>query len=306
MVAFSRRAGLGTSPEELEQWLQSVEEELFIRQLADIDSSETANVRGGTSSLPQITGLSIDPNTKVTGGLGIKWNTVNHPDLLNYEVQLAKEDSFNPIFKTVKNVQSSSLVFDLDIDENYFVRVRAVGRNDQIGEWSGSLATSVGSVASNNLAIGATKGFASETLIFNGPGLVLESPIASSDFIKLTVGSAYIETIGAIVIPRTNLVLTLDTNFGGGGDITDPNRYSIELLRDGVAIDRTDSDLKSTYTSFVVSYLGGLVVNTYFTFDTPPPGKHVYSLRYTLDSSPPFLMRMELHKQTIQLVELKR
>lgn len=303
MGASSKRLGISDSPEELEFRLQRIETELLVRQFSNFESSASARVRSG-NPIDQVVGLSADV---VPGAIALRWNPVLNPDLFRYEVQISDNAGFPPGTTTTTELtnEASFILDNVDLDVERFVRVRAVNHSEEPGLYSATLNTRTGLATPNNLEIGAAHILAAD--ILEAPGFF--PPSVTTNFggpgvetVTQVWGGVAIETVGALVASYVLLQINIVSGYSAGAPET--NRIQIDLLRDGRAIDTANIDVFSPSTvggnQYTITGLG--------SFDDPPPGRHVYQVRYTISSDRSTLNFITLtpESQIIELVEYRR
>ncbi len=136
---------------ELENRLRRMEVAIAALQPANQDATATSR---GSAAVPQVTGLSLDGT--IPGGFTVKWNATTIPDLRKYQVQFATDLAFTEDLQTF-TAATISFPFTTAVgtDTSYFCRVRAQNQAGQTGDYSATLNTSTGTVATEDLEDGA-------------------------------------------------------------------------------------------------------------------------------------------------------
>jgi hypothetical protein len=171
----ARRLGIEVDDLELEHRLRRMEVELQKRQLANFQTVESSQ-RRTRSDVPRVIGIRLD--NSIVGGLAVRWNSVDQPDIQRYEIQIDATNAFRDpdTFKTNEPV----FIFpNLQSGLEFFVRVRAINNRGFEGDWSGVLNTSTGQATFLDLQSGAagniitstiTSGFNPATISFGVSG----------------------------------------------------------------------------------------------------------------------------------------
>lgn len=151
MGTSARRFGIENDDLELEQRLRRMEGQLEKRQLAQYTTSESA-MRRARSDVPRISGVRLD--NEIVGGLGVRWNPVDQPDIRRYVIEVATDNSFrnSDSFTTV----DPFYVFpNLTSGQQFYVRVKAQNARQEDSPWSAVLNTATGQATFQDLQSGA-------------------------------------------------------------------------------------------------------------------------------------------------------
>lgn len=303
------RQGLATNPIETDKRFLRLEEELTKKQDANAFASRTTANR--TVEIPQVSGVSFDTNS--VGALAIRWSPVATPNLKRYEVEISTTSAFVS-GQTERFSVTGGTTYTYsggDQDTTYFVRVRAVGavgNREVLGFWSSSLNSETGVATPNHLSIGAATNLTSDLIISFSPAVISTNenwPTIGDVTTEATFGSALIETVGGVVLPFvvTDVSATSQLQSFSTGRV---NRLTTSLFRDGEKIDEAindfSSDLQSTTSRFTIA--------GFTTPDVPPPGVHIYSVRYVVSTEPAPTatdwLTLEFNRQNIEVLELRR
>lgn len=146
---MAKKLGIQVDDPDLESRLQRIESELEARALANIESSERAQLRSGLSSVREISGLRVETN--VPGTIIVAWDDSRLRDLRYYEVEVANNPGFinneasnlfSKSYKTTRPLFTFPDVFD--VDATWYVRVRSVNSSGVKSNWSIPLSTEAG------------------------------------------------------------------------------------------------------------------------------------------------------------------
>ena len=144
---MAKRLGIQTDDVDLESRLQRIEAELLTKALANIEASETAKNVSNTST--SITGLRLDTN--IPGTIIVRWNSFPRRNLRNYDVYVSNnlafvhddsKNEFAKIYKVIEPQFEFPEVFD--IEQTWYVKVRAVDSSGVRYNWSLPLSTESG------------------------------------------------------------------------------------------------------------------------------------------------------------------
>jgi len=145
----AQRLGIAVPDPQLEARLRRVE--VALASSADSNTGGVHKVRGRLIP-PRVTGLRLD--TGVVGGIAVRWNAVDTPTLKRYEVDISQSIGFTN--RTTARTRDTFHLFPgLVKNTTYYVRVRAINKQDLPGLFSPVLNTKTGQATFLDLAGGA-------------------------------------------------------------------------------------------------------------------------------------------------------
>ncbi len=232
----AKRFGLETEGNlELELRLRRMEIAIGQRALGNEDAITLS--RGNSSTVPQVTGLSL--GGAIPGGFTVNWSAVTISDLRRYEVQFATDLGFTTGLQKF-TAATTTLAFttaDTSAATVYFTRVRAVNSAGTPGTFSITLNTTTGQAESQDIAdeaITAEKIDTSSPILYSGlddedvgsklalrgyiDGLILSNNTLDAAHLDIAVGMGRDSTnIASLFLPAA-FTKKIDTDWAEGSD----------------------------------------------------------------------------------------
>lgn len=301
MASSSRRFGISDDPIELELRIQRIEEELSVLQRANVDSSATAQFARVGEQIEQVTGLAVIRDA--VGGMGVRWNPVLNPDLSHYEIQFSSTEQFLSDTTVTENVVAGRTQFMFTgaaPGATFFVRMRAIDRNNTPGIYSSTLNTSSGQATQNQLAQGAATELVSDVVTVFSPTSITGNSITTET--AGPFGSAVITTSGGVVFPFS--VFEAEYDITQDGTAVNTAQLTIEVMRNGIVIQTIPMDIAGPSTP---SPSQTMTFGAFAGPDQPPIGTHLYQVRYTASSTgAPAALTVTFTRQVLELIEVRR
>lgn len=267
----------------LEARIQGIEYDLQLRAIAAPSSVNAKDLifAPPDERAPAPTGFGLIANVKA---ITANWNEVPIPDLLHYEIDIARDEAFTDDVKTHVTKETQYIFQQANINETRYAKVKAISQKGIAGFASGILNTTTAQVITNTLADGSVttakitdNAITVPTSAFSAGDVTVPGAPGGGPTTETTVQSLTFTTTGEPVIITFQASSINDKiPTGGLGDV--PDFFTVRLKRGSTELLEYTSALH--FGQEIYNYPIKLVYE-----DTPPSaGSVTYTVTYQMSS----------------------